>query len=81
MKKPVIAFDMLGIAENIDDGIDGIVVKEKSPKALGQAVNSIINDEIRLKKMGAEGYKKADKYFRLDRNVAKIWSIYQELIQ
>ncbi len=81
MKKPVIAFDMPGISENIDDDNDGIVVKTDSSKALGKAINSIINNETQLKKMGEEGYSRADTYFRLERNVAKIWSIYQELVR
>ncbi len=79
MKKPVIAFNMPGISENIDNGIDGVLVKNTTGEALGEAINVIINNSMLLKKMGKDGYKKSYKRFRSEVNILKVLNIYKEL--
>ena len=79
MKKPVIAFKMPGIIENIDNGIDGVLVKNTTGEALGEAINVIINNSMLLKKMGKDGYKKSYKRFRSEVNILKVLNIYKEL--
>ncbi len=79
MKKPVIAFDIPGISEYINNGIDGILVKKMTAKALAEAINAVIDNEVLLRSLGEQGYKKSYTYFRKEANIPKIWEIYQEL--
>ncbi len=80
MKKGVIAFDIPGISENIDNGKNGVLVKDRSGKSLAEAINNIIFSSDKLNKMGEEGYKKADKFFRQEVNVKKIYNLYKDLL-
>ena len=80
MKKPVIAFDMDGITQNIDDGVDGIIVRKNNGKSLGEAVSLLLNSEDQMRKMGENGYEKAQQRFRSDRNVPKIMGIYKQIL-
>lgn len=80
MKKPVIAFDIEGISENIDHDIDGILVKKISEKALAEGINNYISQSDKLREMGEKGFEKAYKLFRRDLNVIKIFTTYQNLL-
>ena len=81
MKKPVIAFDIAGISENVEDGKNCILVKTMTGKALADAINDVIFNNEKLEELGENGYKKACKDFRQDINVKKIYDIYDNLIQ
>ncbi len=59
MKKPVIVFEMDGVSTNIKDGVDGVIVKRRTGKALGEAIRSLLADPERIKRMGEAGYAKA----------------------
>jgi len=81
MKKPVIAFDIEGVSENVDDGVDGILVKEKTGKALAETINNLIRDKEKMKEIGENGYKKSYKLFRQDVNVKKVYDLYYEILK
>lgn len=79
MKKPVVVFDVLGIKEHVEDGIDAIVVKEKSGSALGYAVTCLLNDRQQMALLGERGYLKAGVLFDRIKNSERVFSIYQEM--
>lgn len=80
MKKPVVAFDIPGISESIDDGVDGILVKKFTGNALGEAIRTVIQHDNLLEYVGEEGYKKAYTHFRKDINIPKIRNMYAKLM-
>ena len=79
MHKPVVAFDIAGIRETVSDGKDGILVSEKTGKALAEAINKLIVDEVNMLRIGESGYKKACLDYRQETNVKKIFDIYRQL--
>lgn len=81
MKKPVVAFDVKGVRENIDDGKDGLLVKKKTGKELARAINLLLENDNLIKKMGDEGYKKAYERFRQEANSKKILDIYEQILK
>ena len=80
MKKPALVFDVDGIRQNIDSGIDGLLVKPKSGKPLGIAANALIHDEEKCRAMGESGWHKSFDLFRVDKNIRKIVRIYEQLL-
>jgi glycosyltransferase involved in cell wall biosynthesis len=80
MKKPVVIFDIVGIKEHVEDGVDAIVVKEKSGRALGHAVSSLLNDRQQMALIGERGYPKVGDLFDQVKNGEQVFSIYQEMI-
>jgi glycosyltransferase involved in cell wall biosynthesis len=59
MKKAVVVFDMQGITENVEDGVTGLVVTQRTGKALGQAIRRLFHTPERLAAMGEAGFRKA----------------------
>ena len=59
--KPVVASDVGGLGEMIDDGKSGFLVPPKDPKALAEAIVSLLSDEDRLRAMS--------EYIRYEYNV------------
>lgn len=59
--KPVVASDVGGLGEMIDDGKSGLLVPPKDPKALAEAIVSLLSDEDRLRAMS--------EYIRYEYNV------------
>jgi glycosyltransferase involved in cell wall biosynthesis len=54
-QKPVIASAVGGIVDVIHSGITGLLVPEKDPEALAQAILSLLSNSIMAEKMGQEG--------------------------
>ena len=79
MKKPVIVFDTEVMRTEVEDGIDGIIVKKHTGKALAEAVMKLKNNPALAKKIGQAGYKKSLRKFNLHKNTEKILSIYKVL--
>ncbi len=56
MGKPMVAFDVAANPDTIEDGTNGILVKEHSEVALGQAVVRLLRDPGAARAMGEAGY-------------------------
>lgn len=80
MKKPVVAFDISGISEVVEDGVDGLLVKDRTAEGLAKAVGSVIFDERKLREMAEAGYRKAYNNFRQEINARRISEIYKALV-
>jgi len=73
LKKPIVAFDMDGISDNIENDIDGVIVNENTCYGLSNAIPSVNS------RMGKNGYKKAMERFDMNKNIEKIIKIYGEI--
>jgi len=81
MEIPVVASNIRGCREAIEDGVTGILVPLKDPKKLAEALLDLLSDPKKAKQMGIEGRKKALKEFDEEIIFAKIKKEYQELIK
>lgn len=79
MKKPVIAFDIDGVRQNVQDGVDGILVPLNDVRKLGYAIEYLINHKDKAEEMGVRGYAKALKYFDAKKNIKDICNVYKGL--
>ena len=78
--KPVIASDVIGMDEIVDNEINGLIIKRNNPKALADAINTLVNKPELLKKMGISGRSKAIELYSPKVNILKIENMYNELI-
>jgi glycosyltransferase involved in cell wall biosynthesis len=67
MERPVIATDVGGVYEMMENGKTGFLVKEGDHNSLTEKINVLINDNELCKKMGKEGKKFVETTFNWDR--------------
>jgi glycosyltransferase involved in cell wall biosynthesis len=77
---PVIATNVNGIPEQVEDGLTGLLVPRQDVQALTTAILTLLKDPVMRRNMGDEGSKKLAKEFTGDRMVAKTRLIYQYII-
>lgn len=78
--RALIATDIPGCREIVQDGINGILVPPKQPEALAEALTHLINDPILRKKMGQHGREIVVSLFSEEKVVSETVLLYQQLI-
>jgi colanic acid/amylovoran biosynthesis glycosyltransferase len=76
---PVIATDVSGIAEVIEDGVTGFLIPEKNADAIADAVVKMVGDREAALAMAETGRSKVLELFDPERNHRKVLELYQTL--
>lgn len=79
-EKPVVATNVGGNPEVVDDGRTGFLVPLNNTDELANAIIKILNDKEIAQKMGEEGYKKARRDFSLESMLQNYMNLYEELM-
>lgn len=69
---PVIASDLSGIPELVEDGVTGILVPPGNAEALAEAIERLSRDPKLRARMTAAGREKVAASFDLHKNVAEL---------
>jgi glycosyltransferase involved in cell wall biosynthesis len=77
---PVIATRVGGIPEAIEDGQSGVLIREKDPDSLIQAIHHLLSDEDLARKMGINGRRAVEQKFSWQKNAEEMLRIYREVI-
>ena len=77
---PVIATNVGGIPELIENGKDGILVPPENPKALARAINSLLENEELQKKLSQTAYKKVREKYSIDTYSVHMLDFYKSLV-
>ncbi len=80
MKKPVIVNEMEGISNNIENGVDGIIIKDPIEQNLAESLNILIKNPNIQKRFGIEGYKKSIIKTSPEMSAKNLESIINEII-
>lgn len=78
--RPVIASNVGGNAELIEDGVTGNVLKTRKPAELAEAVKALVRNPELARQMGQAGRERIESLFTLERTVEKTIQLYQELL-
>jgi len=81
MERPVVATDIRGCREAVDDSKTGILVPAKNPKKLAEAIIYLLKNPEKAKEMGKKGRMKIIKEFDERLIFARIQKEYQRLVQ
>ena len=81
MAKPVVAFDVAGASELIDNGRTGVVLREEGAASLADALARIIKDLPLLKTMGEAGRARVNELFGMDRYVSGVEALLDEVVR
>jgi glycosyltransferase involved in cell wall biosynthesis len=78
--KPVVAFDVGGIADWLEDGETGFLVKQMDYKAMADKITLLLTNKLLAQKMGMNGYKKALVKFDKINYIERLIKIFQSVI-
>lgn len=76
--KPVVATDVLGTRELVQDGVNGVLVQSDDPAALGEGLRRVIDDIDFRSLIAANGEEFAHAECSIDRMVEKYEMLYRE---
>ncbi len=77
---PVVATDVGGSREAVQDGVSGILVASKSPEEMAAAITALMTDSNRRQRMGHEGKKLIIEKFSTEKCVEGYESAYHEVL-
>ncbi len=78
--KAVIATDVGGSHELVENGITGVLVPPRNPERMAEEIINLLNDRKKLAEMGANGRKRAAELFDIKTCVKKLENLYENLI-
>lgn len=78
-KIPVVASNVGGLPEVIDDQETGIIVPPRNAEKTAEALEKLIVDKSLRLEMGENGRKKVEKYYDWKNNVQQMVDLYQKL--
>ena len=81
MGKPIIATDIDGINEVLENGKTGLLIPPKSPEALSEAIVNLLSHRDHAYQMGINARRVVEKRFGVDIMVEKVEEVYEELLQ
>lgn len=76
---PIIASDIDGLREVIEDNTTGFLVPPKSPSAIAEKIIHIINNYARAKEVANRGYEEARKRFEINIVAKKLAELYHSI--
>ncbi|MFX0202111.1 MAG: glycosyltransferase family 4 protein, partial [Candidatus Hodarchaeota archaeon] len=77
--RPVVAADVGGLGENIDNFVNGVKVYT-NPDSVAWGINHLLNSPILMKKLSEEGVKKV-KDFSRDKAISKLIDTYSKALE
>ena len=76
---PIVATNVGGNPEIVEDGVNGYLVKSKSSDSLLSALSLLLNDNNKMLLMGQNSRIKAEKEFSIEKMVSSLESLYLEV--
>jgi glycosyltransferase involved in cell wall biosynthesis len=79
--KPVVAYDVGGNPEAVEDGETGLLVPLRGSEALADAMMCLLRDPELRTNMGEKGRERATEHFSLERMVQEMEGLYESLVE
>jgi glycosyltransferase involved in cell wall biosynthesis len=75
---PVVATDLTGIPELVEDGRTGVLVPQRDPEALAEAIRWVLAEPTLAEALGRAGQARVEREFDLRANVARLRHLLEE---
>lgn len=79
--KPVVAADVGGVPEIVEDGVNGILVPPGRSDLLAEAIKNCLIAPEKRRAMGEAGYQKVKSEFTFESQTQKLEAIYTEVLK
>ena len=77
--KPVVATNVGGNPELVEDGVTGLLVPPKNPEKLAEAIIEVLNDKGKRETMGKAGRNRVATHFSIEKMVEGYENLYFDL--
>lgn len=77
----IVTTNSIGCKDSVEDGVNGFLVPVKDAAALAERLKCLIEDGELRRRMGENSRKLAEKYFSLDKVIAKHMEIYRLVLK
>jgi D-inositol-3-phosphate glycosyltransferase len=78
---PVLACNVGGVSEVVEDGVSGWLVEADDPQAFADRLSQALHDRDRSRAMGASARKRAERLFSRDQIVDQYERIYRQAME
>lgn len=78
--RPVVATAVAGCAELIEDGVTGLLVPPRDPRALAEAVARVLDDKALAERLGSAGRQLIPERYGLERLIERHQRLYGQLL-
>lgn len=78
---PVVASDLSGIPELVEDGVTGILVPPDDPEAVAAAVRSVLDRPRRARELAERGRQEVREEFALEGSVTRLLELLEEHVE
>jgi glycosyltransferase involved in cell wall biosynthesis len=78
--RPVVATTTTGNSEIVVDGMTGLLVPQKNPPKLAEAIIRLLNDKDLREKMGKAGLLHAKENFDYRKNARRVMALYESIL-
>lgn len=75
---PVVTTDVAGLAEAVTDGETGLLVPERDPLALADALERVLTEPELAQRLSEQGRRRVEESFSLERSVARLRTLFVE---
>jgi glycosyltransferase involved in cell wall biosynthesis len=80
MERPIVATDIDGVREELRHNETGLLVPSADPKALADAILSLLADREKAESLGCQARKDAEQIFDLKHTLANVEKLYGEVL-
>lgn len=77
---PIVATDVGGVPDVIEDGVHGTLVERRDPAALAAAIEALLADRSRAAEMGRRGQQRRREEFSIEATVRRVEALYERLV-
>jgi glycosyltransferase involved in cell wall biosynthesis len=74
--RPVVATDIPGCRLAVQDGVNGLLISERDPISLSDALRRLLTDPVKCQVMGSAGRRRVEELFSSDRILVQILEVY-----
>jgi glycosyltransferase involved in cell wall biosynthesis len=80
MELPVVATDIMGVRELVDDGVNGILVRPSRPDLLADAIQRLARDADLRRRLGVAGRETVQREFDIRRSAEQIHGVFDQVL-
>ena len=77
---PVVATDVGGLPELVEDGVSGVIVPPEDPLALANGLGDLMCDPDRARRLGQSGRRRVESLYGMDKMVDALIELYHEVL-